>query len=297
MDSGLFGDGSISLKWNGVRGQSGLQPNLILLGELVAKDYGTGAIVQVTADITAWNIVGSHAYLGSSTPKSYVLNWIQQEPGQLNPSPKNERNETVQLPVLLSPSVIEGLEERRQGKDFSITIDSTVVLLDRGEPKGPRTGTYYGTYPIRTAQDEIRISQYDWGQVLEKWDRGVGIPIVLSLTAIEPDPKRAEIVRHLKDARQKIDGADYPGSFVCSRKALELLRGLSPAKIPLPKEPRDRDALQRIHKVIEALFNLASASLHVDGPIKDFEPTRADAVGLAGATASIVQEVFAHLNV
>lgn len=123
MDSGLFGDGSISLKWNGVRGQSGLQPNLILLGELVAKDYGTGAIVQVTADITAWNIVGSHAYLGSSTPKSYVLNWIQQEPGQLNPSPKNERNETVQLPVLLSPSVIEGLEERRQGKDFSITID------------------------------------------------------------------------------------------------------------------------------------------------------------------------------
>jgi hypothetical protein len=26
-----------------------------------------------------------------------------------------------------------------------------------------------------------------------------------------------EIVRHLKDSRQKIDGVDYAGSFACSR--------------------------------------------------------------------------------
>jgi hypothetical protein len=131
--------------------------------------------------------------------------------------------------------------------------------------------------------------------VLERWERGLGIPIVLPLAAVEPSAERAEIVRHLKDARQKIDGADYAGSFASSRKSLELLRGLSPATTPVPKEAKDRDVLQRIHAVIDALFSLASASPHVDGPIKDFEPMRADAVALAGATASVAQEVFAHL--
>jgi len=120
---------------------------------------------------------------------------------------------------------------------------------------------------------------------------------VLPLAATEPDPKRSEIVRHLKDARQKIDGADYAGSVACSRKALELLRGLGPATTPVPKDVKGRDVLQRIHTVIDALFSLASASPHVDGAIKDFEPMRADAVGLAGATVSIAQEVFAHLQV
>jgi hypothetical protein len=81
----------------------------------------------------------------------------------------------------------------------------------------------------------------------------------------------------------------------CSRKALELLRGLNLAKTPIPKEAKERDVFQRIRVVIDALFNLASASLHVDGPIKDFEPVRADAIALAGATASVAQEVFAHL--
>jgi hypothetical protein len=71
----------------------------------------------------------------------------------------------------------------------------------------------------------------------------------------------------LRDARQKIDGADYAGSFACSRKALELLRGLSPAATPVPKDAEDRDVFQRIHNVIDALFSLASASPHVDGPI------------------------------
>ena len=82
-----------------------------------------------------------------------------------------------------------------------------------------------------------------------------------------------------------------------TRKALELLRGLSPATTPVPSAAKDRDILQRIHAVIDALFSLASASPHVDGPIKDLEPMRADAVALTGATASVAQEVFAHLRV
>ena len=295
MDSGLFGDGSISLDWTGIDALPGLQPRLLLVGKLRAKGYGVGAVVQVAADVTAWEIAGTYAFLGTATPQPYVLNWVKQQFAQLNPPPADETSWDVRLPVPLSPSVIEGLEERRQGKDFSLQIDTTVLLLDGGEPKGPRTQTYYGTHPTRTGQDTIRVSQNDWGQVLGRWERGVGIPIVLPLAAVEPSAERAEIVRHLKEARQKVDGADYAGSVASSRKALELLRGLSPATTPVPKDAKDRDVLQRIHAVIDALFSLASASPHVDGPIKDFEPMRADAVALAGATASVAQEVFAHL--
>ena len=296
MDTGLFGDGSIRLNWTGIEGLSGLQPRLFLVGELVAKGYGIGAVVQVGADVTAWEIACTYAFLGTATPQPYVLNWVKQRFGQLNPAPEDETHWDVRLPVPLSPTVIEGLEERRQGKDFSIQIDTTLLLLDGGEPKEPRTATYYGTHPTRTAQDTIRVSQNAWGLVLERWERGFGIPILLPLAAVEPSVERAEIVRYLKDARQKIDGADYEGSFACSRKALELLRGLSLAKskTPIPKESKERDVPQRIHVVIDSLFSLASASLHTDGPIKDFEPMRADAVALAGATASVAQEVFAR---
>jgi len=297
MNSGLFGDGSISLDWTGIEGVGGLQPRLHLLGKLVSKGYGIGAIVEVTADLTAWDIAGTYAFLGTATPQPYVLNWVKAQYVQENPPPQDETSWDVRIPVQLSPSVIEGLEERRQGKDFRLQIDMTMLLIDGGEPQGTRTQTYYGTHPTRTAQDTIPISQHDWGQVLERWERGVGIPIILPLAATEPDAKRAEIVRHLKEARQKIDGADYAGSVASSRKALEFLRELSPATTPMPSAAKDRDVLQRIHAVIDALFSLASASPHVDGPIKDFEPMRADAVGLAGATASIAQEVFAHLKV
>src|ERR1700722_9252806 len=140
----------------------------------------------------------------------------------------------------MTPSVIEGLEERRQGKDFSLQLDTTVLLVDGGEPTGPRTQAYYASYPTRTAQDRFPVTQHDWGTVLERWERGVGVPVIVPIAAVEPNPQRAEVVRHLKEARQKIDGADYPGSFAEARKALELLRALSPATRPLPKDTKER---------------------------------------------------------
>jgi hypothetical protein len=33
-----------------------LAPRLVLKGELVAKGYGVGAVVQIVADVTAWDI-------------------------------------------------------------------------------------------------------------------------------------------------------------------------------------------------------------------------------------------------
>ena len=100
----------------------------------------------------------------------------------------------------------------------------------------------------------------------------------------------------MREARTKIDRADYDGSFTESRKALELLRALSPATTPIERNSQDRDAGQRIHAVIDAFFSLASAALHTDPSIKDFEPIRADAVALAAGTASVAQQVFAWLD-
>ena len=190
IDSGLFGHGSISLDWTGIDALPGLQPRLLLVGKLRAKGYGIGAVVQVSGDVTAWEIAGTYAFLGTATPLPCVLNWLKQQYAQLNPPPADETSWDVRLPVRLSPSVMEGLEERRQGKDFSLQIDTTVLLLDGGEPKGPRTQTYYGTHPTRTGQDTIRVSQNDWGQVLGRSERGVGIPIVLPLAAVEPSAER-----------------------------------------------------------------------------------------------------------
>lgn len=247
MDSGLFGEGSIRLDWTGIDSWPGLSPQLLLKGRLVATGYGVGAVVQITAEVTAWDIVGTYAFLGTTTPRAYVLNWVKQGFAQLNPPPLDETAWDVELKLPMTPSAIEGLEERRQGRDFSLQLDTTILLVDGGEPTGPRTQAYYATHPTRTGQDRLQIRQHDWSAVLERWGRGVAIPVLVPLADLEPSPQRAEVVQHLKAARQKIDGADYPGSFAESRKALELLRGLSPASLPLPKDPKDRDPLQRIH--------------------------------------------------
>lgn len=90
--------------------------------------------------------------------------------------------------------------------------------------------------------------------------------------------------------------ANYLGSFAKSRQALELLRRMSPAELPLPKYPKERDPCQRIHAVVDALCVLASAPFHTDVPVQNFVPARADAVSVVGASASIAQEVFAWID-
>ena len=297
MDSGLFGEGSIRLDWTDIDGFPGLAPQLILKGKLTANGYKVGAVVQIIAEVTAWDLVRTHAFLGTTAPQSYVLNSVDNHRYvQPNPAPEDENACDVGLKLLMSPSAIEGLEERRLGKDFSLTIDTTVLLVDGGEPKGPRTQSYYATHPTRSSQDRFRVDQHKWATVLERWERGVGIPVLVPLVALEPNEDRADVIRHIKSARQKIDGADYLGSFTEARLALELLRKLSPATVPLPKDPQNRNPLERIHGVIDALYSLASAALHVDPPIKDFVPMRADAVALAAGTASVAQQVFAWLD-
>lgn len=70
----MFGDGSIRLDWTGVGGRAGLTPQLVLEGKLVARGYGVGAVVEIGAQVTAWDISSVYALIGLATPKHSVLN-------------------------------------------------------------------------------------------------------------------------------------------------------------------------------------------------------------------------------
>ena len=200
------------------------------------------------------------------------------------------------LPVL--PFVLEGLEERRQGSAFVLKIGTAILLLERTQvPEDANRADLFD--PTWRHQQDLRVSSDQWATVLDSWGRGVGIPILVPLPALEPNEERARVVRELRAARQKLDGGDYRGSVISSRRALEILGELLARLLPAgtrPSRAKERDVPQRIETVRKALFDLASAASHTNEPIGDWEPARADAVALAGATASLAQEVFALLD-
>lgn len=296
VDSGGFGGGVLRLDWKGVDALPGLAPQLVLKGELLARGYGIGAVAQVAAEVTAWRGIGAYTFLGATTPKSYVLNWVKQEFVRANPRPADESTWNVELHLPMSPMIIEGLEDFRQGSDLSLQVDTTVILVHRGQPLVGEDRSQRDFHPTRTAQDQIAVRQQDWARVLERWGCGMGISIVVPNTAIEPDHQRAEVVKHLRKARQKIDGGDYVGAFTEARMALEILRRIDLVQRPLPNNPKDRNVAQRVGAVVDALFGLASAPLHTELQVGDFVPRRADAVSVVAATASIAQRVFAALD-
>jgi hypothetical protein len=143
-------------------------------------------------------------------------------------------------------------------------------------------------------QEQLRVTQHDWGQVLQAWDKGVGIPLVVALPSALSGADQAEVARHIKDAWEKIPNGDYIGSMTSSRKALELLRKLS-GVTNMPPKPVDRDARQRVHAILDSLFSLASAPLHTDPVIANFVPERTHAVTTVATTAALAQQIFAQL--
>lgn len=292
-------EGTLGLEWTSVRGISGLQPRLALGGSLIARGYGYGSVISVTVDVTATQIQGSHSYLGTTASRSYVLNWPKQRIMQENPPPEDETNWTTEVFLALPPHVIEGLEDRRQGKEFTLQLDTRVLMIDRGVPLAPLPDQVvkYQVHPTMEWQEMLRIRPEDWSEVLTRWERGAALTVLLPLPEVAPNQERASIAHHLRSARQKIDGGDYSGAMTEARKALEILRRMSPGTKPIPTKAVERDARQRIHAVIESLYALGSAPLHTDDSVKNFQPMRADAVSLVGSTIAVVQQVFAHLDI
>ncbi len=286
MDSFSLGNGSISFGWTEVEGEAGLEPRLAIKGVGVAKGYAIGALLQVSAKVTATEIEGTYALLGSTVPQYLVLNWEKNRPVMQGLPPADETPLDLRLPLPLSSEVIEGLETRRQGRDFWLQIDAQFVIVDKGASND-------GSHPLMTSQKNVKVEQSDWAKVLERWNRGVGITVLLPLPEADGSPERAEIVKYLREARQKIDDANYADSIASSRMALDALRKFGPLNVTIPNVSMERNVAQRIRAVVDALHSLASAGPHIDPSVKSYRPSRADAVAMAGATLSIAHEAFA----
>lgn len=283
------------MSWTAIAGHPGLVPRLGLQGTVLANGYGSGATAQIAVDATVEWEYGGYSFLGTFVARTVVLRWLPSSYVSISPVPADEMTTTIELFLALSSGAVQALEQARQGAGFSLVLNSSVVLVEGGEPTGPRTGDYYRSLSVRDGQDTLQVAPHDWGAVLQGWGRGIGITVLVPVGAGEPNPDRVQIIEHLRLARVKIDGADYSGSMACARKALELLRRLFGRVAPLPPT-RERDPLQRIYAVVESLFSFASAPAHIDEPIKGFVPDRADAVAVLGCTASVAQQTFAWLD-
>lgn len=294
-----LGGGFFDLEWDGICGEPGAAPRLRLDGTLRSRDYSPGSAVLLAADVTAWELAnGGSAFLGTTPPSAMPLRQLETVGRGANPPPPRSMEQGVHLYLPMAPFVLEGLEERRQGREFVLKIETTVLLIERSQVRedASRADLFDPTW---RHQRDFRVSLDRWGSVLEQWGRGVGIPVLVPLPALEPDEERTRVVRLLREARQELDGGKYTGSVTSSRMALEilhdLLKRLAPGDAPPPDKKR-RDVAERMKAVLVALHDLASAAVHTNEPIRDWVPSRADAVALAGATASLAQQVFALLD-
>lgn len=291
----MFGDGSIHLEWTGVEARPGIGPQVELHGKLTARGFHVGAVVQLQAEVTAWDLTSTYALLGTTTPVPFVLNWEKQAFAQLNPPPPDETVWDVRASLPVSAAMIEKLEERRQGKDFTLQIDTTPLLVDQGEATEPLPPARYAAYPVINFQDRLPVPQHRWTALLERFEQGASFHVLLPLPLADRSTDRGEVVHRLREARRKIDTADYEGSVAESRKALELLRRMFPASRALPPA-RERDPAQRVAAVLDALHGLASAGPHMDAAIRDWVPTRAEAVAIAASSLAMAQGAFAWID-
>ena len=291
-----LGDGRICVSWVGVTGRGGVVPHLVLQGTLRASGYGPGATVQVEVDASiTWETPGGHSFLGVFSPVVKLVRWPAGYQHADSP-PVDQMCVPIELLLPLPTASVESLERARNGTGFSLLLDSTVILLDGGLPVAPRTDAYYGALSARTGQDMLPVTATDWVAILERWGAGAAVTVLVPLDMAEPIPARAEIVAHLRLARGKIGSGDDTGSIAEARQALELLRGFRTDVGPLPRLPKDRDPLQRIYFIVDALYSFASASAHPDPPVKEFAPERPDAIAVVAGAASVAQQLFHWLD-
>lgn len=256
-----------------------------------------GAVVQIDVEVTAeWATQMSPGFLGTTVTQAFMLNWTKQQYVQANPSPPDQTDWPFELVLPVSPTIIDTIEQRRQGHSFTLIMDTTLLLVSSGEPAAARTPDVYNTMGPRRDQDRMIVTEYDWSIVLEQWGTGIAVPIYVPLPATEPDPDRVQLVEHLRTALKKISQRDYQGAVIEVRMSLEMLRSLSPADMPIPKDKTQRSVDQRTLVLVQDLFDLASATLHTDSAIKNYSPTRTDAVTLTAATASFTQQIFSRLD-
>lgn len=292
----VFGPGTIDLVWSEVFGRHGLGSTLGLRGKLTSKGYPPGAAVLLLVDASAWQLAKGHnVRIGAATPVPVVIGYPPQQQYMLaNPPPADECSAQFDALVHMESAALEGLEDCRQGGDFELQIETDLLLLNLGTSAASTPPVHYQVHPLSHDRSRLQVKRADWGAVLQQWNRGVGIPIVVSLPETTVDPDRSRIAAFLREAWQKVDGGNYQGAFEATRKSVELLRNLSPATQPIPPVVKNQTVEQRLHRVVQSLFDLASAEPHADGAAAGYVPSREDAVALVGASAALTQCFFAR---
>ena len=283
--------GRINLQWTGLEGEYSFGTNLKLVGELATEGFPhiSSAILFVTIRVK-----------GLKTCYGCLLGISSPVPVSLGPNSSqgdgSERRENIIVPVQIDVASIENIENARQGDDFSLILDTKILIFNYSPPKTSEVEDS-PIYSLVNDQQDLKIASTDWAQkVLQSWDRGVGIPIVIALPEVALSQERKDIARFLKEAWQKIDAGDYQGAFVEARKSIELIRKMTPSDKQIPASIKDRDISQRFSAVTQALFNLGSAASHTDEAILNYTPSREDAVALVGSAAALAQAVFARLK-
>jgi hypothetical protein len=200
------------------------------------------------------------------------------------------------LQIDLGASAAMTLEDLRQGQGFRLQIDVTALLTSPGVPGQdalplPGARSNPSPHPQAHWQDQFEVSQADWNQVLASWNRGLAVPLAVPLPELVVGPDRALVVQRLIDAQARMNNGDFKGSLAASREAVELLRTLSAAG-PLPRDPKDRNAAQRRHALIQALFDLTSAAVHPDPVVRDTHWHRQDAMLALASAAAVAQRLF-----
>jgi hypothetical protein len=291
-DTGRLGPGTITLGWDAVRGQYGLGATLVVEGLMVANGYRPGDSVLLMADSSVWRLQKrNNAYLGSTTPVPTVIGFPRSPYPSIGPPPSDAFAGRVELRLRLDPSQVEELEDDRQGQEFEVQVDATVLYLPG---PGVEVDAPWKAHPHVKWQERLTVTEEAWGKVLAQWDRGVGIPVVLPLAAITPGAIESEIVALLRSGWSKTEDGDYEGAIVAGRKALELLRPLAGEPGPKTIARNDQDASQRIRGVIDALFHFASSPVHASGGTRGWAPERAHAVAVLASSVAFAREIFSR---
>lgn len=282
--------GILDLKFAGVAGSPGVIPTLTLKCELTATGFHPGA-----AAVLFGRVVGKFPALnlpvGETRPLPQVLGYPRsnsQDDRAVVPSVSS-----IELNLPLDPAAIMRWEDVRKGEEFDLRLAVTVLLTSHGRPPADVPASPAGgEHPEAGAEENLTVSREDWNMVLHRWGLGVAVPLGVPLPDVMPGANRVAVVQDLRDAVERMNGGDYLGSITATRKAVEGLREISPAELPLPKSSKERSGEQRRHALLDALYDLTSAAVHSDGPSRDERWTRRDTLLALATAAALAQRLF-----
>lgn len=287
----------ISATTGELRGIPGVEPVLRLTFNVEAGGLADGASAMFLASANIESGPGRLLSLGTAAPVLKLLGF-----------PERDGEEDVyKTPVYaewkLTDTAIERIEKLRDGGDLTIYPNLEYALISPGiaspdwrQPERP----IRATWPRQPTN--IRIDSHQWAtNVLEPWQLGAAVSLVVALPSAATDEHRAVVAR-LATARQRLTAGkpdDLKASISASREAVELLRAMRPATVNSSAQKRDlaeREAviLDKMKDLAQALFSYDSAASHTDPHLRDIAWSRENAVLALGTAVSLAQLIFAR---